>query len=168
MSRLLFLRTAIVLLMALTLRGQDSDAQTLKGIQALRVVIESFGSDVEASGLRQSDIQTDVELKLRLAGIRVLTQEEWLKESGTPFLYVYAHVTLSKQNPGFVIYSIEVGLEQKVVLLRDPSMTTIAPTWQSGSMMGIVATSDPRHIRDKAKDIVDVFLNAYLSVNPKK
>jgi hypothetical protein len=42
------------------------------------VVVESLTSDIEADGLRKDSIKTDVELKLRLAGIKVLTEKEFL------------------------------------------------------------------------------------------
>ena len=85
MSKLI-LRTTILFLMGLTLlRGQVStDVQSLKGIQGIAVLVEPLGSDVEAVGLHTSDIQTDVELKLRLAGIKVLTLGESFKEFGSP------------------------------------------------------------------------------------
>src|ERR1017187_384283 len=74
----LILRAGILLLattVGVTLRAQDSDTQTLKGIQGLGVVVEDINSEAERAGLHRTDIQTDVELKLRLAGIKVLSDE---------------------------------------------------------------------------------------------
>jgi hypothetical protein len=45
---------------------------TLKGVPTVDVVIEKIDSDAERDGLSRSQIQTDVELRLRQAGITVV------------------------------------------------------------------------------------------------
>ena len=45
----------------------------------MQVVIEVFDPDLRRAGFSESNFQTDVELKLRMAGIKVLTQEEGLR-----------------------------------------------------------------------------------------
>jgi membrane-bound lytic murein transglycosylase D len=65
------------------------DPRSLRGIQALRVVVEDLSSAVEQAGLHRTDIQTDVELKLRLAGIKVLPEDA---QPLSPYLYVNANV----------------------------------------------------------------------------
>lgn len=164
MSRLI-LRTAMALLIAATLQAEGgvTDA-TLKGIRGVKVVVD-LNSDAEEAGLRKSDIQTDVELKLRLAGIKVLAQEEWLKEPGSPLLAVNANLLQAgKEMPG--LYAVSVELLQGVTLVRDLSMT-MATTWRTEAA-AIVGQNNPRPIRDTLGDQLDKFLNAYLSVNPKK
>ena len=51
----------------------EVDRQTLAGITAVKVVIEDLPSDALNLGLIRESIQTDVELKLRLAGMRIVT-----------------------------------------------------------------------------------------------
>ena len=46
---------------------------TLKGISIVPVVVENLPPGASALGLTKDVIQTDVELKLRLAGMRVVT-----------------------------------------------------------------------------------------------
>jgi membrane-bound lytic murein transglycosylase D len=65
------------------------DPRSLRGIHALRVVVEDLSSAVEQAGLHRTDIQTDVELKLRLAGIKVLPEDA---QPLSPYLYVNANV----------------------------------------------------------------------------
>jgi hypothetical protein len=121
-----------------------------------------LGPEIERAGFTKDQIQTDAELKLRMAGIKVLSREERLKEPGMPFLYVNASVVL-RSSPSFV-YHIEIYLGQKVILVRDVKTVSVGYTWSTGSV-GI--TPNPQYIRDKIKDLVDIFINAYLSVNPK-
>jgi hypothetical protein len=169
----LILRTGVLLFAAtigVTLGAAvPGDEQSLKGIQGLQIVIESIGSEVEDAGLLRADIQTDVELRLRLAGIKVLTIEDSAKQPGSPWLYVNAHVMLAKDTPfqGLVVYSIDCELIQTVTLARSGSREASATTWHTGSL-GYVGRNNLRKIRDSTKDLVDDFINAYLSVNPKK
>jgi hypothetical protein len=109
-------------------------------------------------------IQTDVELKLRLAGIQVLTQAESQSAPGRPWLCLIATIQRSGQAPTYH-YNIGLELQQDVILVRNPSVTTRGPTWSTGGLGG---SSDIQVLRDVIKDNVDIFINAYLSVNPKK
>jgi hypothetical protein len=57
--------------------ADDEDTRTtLRRLSGIRVVIESLGPDMEGAGLSQQQLQTDVVLQLRQAGLRVLTTEE--------------------------------------------------------------------------------------------
>jgi hypothetical protein len=57
--------------------ADDEDTRTtLRRLSGIRVLIESLEPDMERAGLSQQQLQTDVELQLRHAGLRVLTTEE--------------------------------------------------------------------------------------------
>ena len=140
------------------------EIESLRGLKGICVVIESLSPDIEKDGLRIENIQTDVELKLRLAGIKVLTGEERIKEPGTPFLYV--NVSSSKSELGIYTFSINIQLRQLVFLARDLDTRIFACTWIKGTI-GTIGANNVVDIRDYVKDNVDNFINDYLSVNPK-
>ena len=48
---------------------------SLKGLKGVGVIVGDMEPEVERAGLTQASIQTDVELKLRLAGIPLLSEE---------------------------------------------------------------------------------------------
>jgi hypothetical protein len=140
-------------------------ANTLKGLTGVGVVVESLNPEVEQDGLTKDQIKTDVELKLRMAGIKVFSEEEWLQTPGCQFLIVNAHLMRFKS--GSYIYQIDVGLNQKDFLKRAAEIDTFATTWQS-VVLGICSLSDGRNkVRNAVKDRVDKFIEDYLSVNPK-
>jgi hypothetical protein len=62
--------------------------ETLRGLGAVHVVIEHLQPNAERAGLTRSQVQTDVELRLRKAGIRVLKEQEKLASPGMPYLYI--------------------------------------------------------------------------------
>lgn len=147
------------------LAGDSSlSRKTLKGITALSVVIEDLGSKAP-DGLTQEQLQTDVELKLRMAGIHVSPPDE-------PGPYLYVQVTsdssqnLAGRQTGY-FYNVNLEFRQLVFLQRN-KVVAVASTWGlegigiSGPGMTTVQT-----IRDLVGDTVDKFMNAYLSVNPK-
>ncbi|MGA2267560.1 MAG: hypothetical protein ABSH44_03720 [Bryobacteraceae bacterium] len=138
--------------------------KSLKGLKGVNVLVEPLEAEVEQGGLTKTSIQTDVELRLRQAGITVLTDAENLAAPGSPYLYI---VVLTFRGPQYN-YSIGVELCQSVRLERDPSIQIFGATTWSVAGIGGVSRNNPRAIRDDIKDYVDMFINAYLSVNPKK
>jgi hypothetical protein len=102
-------------------------------------------------------IRTDIELKLRLAGIKV-----------DPKSYQYLHVTfviLQKEN-GPYAFGLYVSFNQLVSLVRNPGIFAVGKTWSVGGI-ATGSGSPGDHCRGMVRDYVDQFVNAYLSVNPK-
>ena len=157
-----FLPFLVLLFAAMGNASDDEIARSsLKGLNGVYVTVEDLQPDAEKAGLTKSSIQTDVELKLRMAGIPVL------KGSRTPFLYVALNsIELSQFGEGIVAYNINVELNQDVYLARDPNVHSVASTWSTG-FTGIIRLDNIQLLRDHDKDKVDDFISAYLSVNPK-
>ena len=156
----------VIFLSASICSAQDDEfaRRTLKGLTGVKIVIGDLFPVLKEGGLTEDQIRTDVELKLRMAGIRVLSNEEW--PSGLlPYLYV--RVYGSKSEIGFVAINIYIGLKQDIILTRNPLISSEAFTW-STEYTGHVGVKKITIIRESIKDLVDEFLNAYLSVNPKK
>lgn len=136
-----------------------------RGLSGVYVMPENpLDEDAIRGGLSQDAIRTDVELKLWQAGIRVLSREEWEQEPGKPYLQVWPRV-LKGGVLGRYIYHITVEFKQYVNLVRSPSVQVFGATW-STEHMGY--TPELRDIREKLKERIDKFMDAYLSVNPKK
>ena len=99
---------------------------SLRGVKALDVVVEAISEN--DSGLTQDDLQTDVELRCRQAGIK-------LEKVTTPYLYInvipqevrYADGRLN----AYAVF-VEVKFVQVVLLERAPAMRMAAPTWSVG------------------------------------
>ncbi len=130
--------------------------------------IEALDPEAEKDGLTKDRLQTDVELRLRKAGIQVLTKKQWLDAPGSPYLYVEVGTIKEKEGSlaGLYTYSLSVSLSQKVALTRNPSMTRHAPTW-GVDVIGSVGADNLQSICDRLVNLVDKFINDYLAVNPK-
>jgi hypothetical protein len=136
---------------------------TLRGIEGVHVIVESLRPEVEQYGLTQQQLHTDVELRLREAGIRVLTKEELFAMPGKPWLYVNVNVQLHPV--GLAVYNIDVVLNQRASLKTDGSLASVA-TWSHGEV-GSLSSQRLSDIRTCVRDQVDQFINAYLSVHPR-
>ena len=138
----------------------SSYRETLRGLKGFYVLIEKLHDDIKQAGLTESILKTDVELKLRKAGIRVLTEDDMYLTPGTPYLHVSVNAFKSRS----FVYCVKVSFRQDVILSRNRSVETSAVTWIQ-SFLGI--SSDLRPIREVVSDLVDQFMNDYLAVNPK-
>jgi hypothetical protein len=139
--------------------------RTLKGLEGIYVLIEELDPALKERGLTKDQIQTDVELKLRMAGIRILSEKELLTSPGLPSLYIAINAVKLDMIFAFDIY---VGLDQYIKLTRNPLIISLAATWSTTGIGSVGETRVRENIREKVKDLVDKFINAYLSVNPKK
>lgn len=137
--------------------------QSLKGLTGVNIFITPLTSYFKDTGLTESLIRTDIEVKLRLAGLKVLTEIERADAPGHPQLSIYL-LALKQTNDKYVFYS-RISLTEDAVLERTSERRHILPTWSAD---WLAYNADIQVIRQTIKDGVDHFLNAWLSVNPKK
>ena len=142
--------------------GDDEFSRsTLKGLPGVFVILEEFSGQAEGAGFDTRTFQTDAELRLRLAGIKVLTRAESLETKAGAVLYIAVDPLHTKPDAR-AAYCVGLHLTQRVRLVSS-EFEMLAPTW-SQRMVGYGNLS---YVRDTAKDLVDTFINAWLSVNPK-
>ena len=164
LATMCFMAMFLIGLSSVSVRAQEKDATStnLKGLSALCVLVEELPPGaLKILHLTAETIQSDVELKLRLAGMRVVTQEECHGLPGAPFVYV--KVILPK-NAG--VTSIDIELHEDVRLERNGQFAAGVGTWVTSGLIWSNPTG--QDIRDEVRNLVDEFLNAWLSVNPKK
>jgi hypothetical protein len=141
------------------LRGEQR--AILQGLEGVRVVVERLKPEIERDGLFGSTLQTDVELNLRMAGIKVLSEEEWLKTPGAPYLYLKVNAFQCAR--GYV-YNIDLTLEEEVTPVRK-RLKVSATTSKIGDQLGIASSLSD--IRGEARDLVDEFIKAWQEANMK-
>jgi len=67
--------------------------KALVGLKGVEVGVENVNPQAERLGLTAALIKTDIELRLRKAGVKVLTAEEKFDTPGMPWLYVNLTIT---------------------------------------------------------------------------
>ena len=129
---------------------------TLRGIKAVKVVVRDLHPDAEADGLTSSQLQSDVELRLRKAGI-----------TASPSARAALNVTVntSGRESGWYFFVIEVSLTQPVALVRDRKSIILASTWRLGNFGDVAAQDLARFVRETVAGQVDTFVRAYREQN---
>ena len=144
----------------------DAFVQTMEPISLHRldgvyVLVEEIEPEAQKDGLAGARLQKDVELRLRRAGVQVLTEEEWATAPGGPFLLVDVN-TLKRADRRPYVYSVHVKLMQQVTLERDSMMSFWATTWDEGAL-GIASAERLSDVQDSVRDLVDKFIRDYLA-----
>lgn len=156
--------------------GFAADNRPLKGLSRVWVLVESLHPDLQNAGLTQEHLRQDIELRLRDAGINVVSGKT---SPGEPFLYLELSLLGGpdeakpsrkrkgrKDSSNPPIY-VRLELQQGVVLKRDPSSSLIADTWHQT----VIGYPEPGRAGEMCRmwvrELTDRFLNAYSSVNSK-
>jgi biotin operon repressor len=136
-------------------------AKALAGLEGVYVSVAPLNPEAERLGLTRAQIQTDVELRLRKTGIRILTSEETKETPGNPNLLIDITTSISGD---LCAYTITVQLGELVSLAKGNKV--YATIWVATGV-GTFWTQDVRKIRGYVGDCVDQFINDYLAANPK-
>ena len=137
---------------------------SMKNLESLDVLIESFPSDLQSTSLSKRQIENDIQLKLRQNRIEI-------NKESSPYLYLNINalaINYKNGNTESYVYHVSLALNQIVFLGRDVSISDYGATTWSRSFLGYAS---PLIIEDEIQDSVDKlmnqFLNYYLEVNPK-
>ena len=147
----------------------DNSRQTLAGLTGVYVGVDLTTNGSQPNGLTETQLRTDVELKLRQAGIKVLSTEDVTRTPGVPFLFVKVSTLELRGGAGLYSFSIGVELLQAIQLARNPSVSGLGRTWNANATYGTFGSGKlGEEVRRVVRDLTDQFINAYLAANPKR
>ena len=139
---------------------------TLRGLKEISVLVEYLPDDVERAGLNREHLQRDIEVRLRQAGLHVLTISEVANSPGAPYLYVAVYpITGPSLNSN--AYEVALTLKQLVQLSRNPTTELFATTWEGSAPPSSLSAPRVPDIRARILDAVGRFLIDYQAVNLK-
>ena len=150
-----------------TTQAIDSEysRKSLENINGLHVLVEDLTAPTREVGFTKEKILRDVEAKLRLSGIRTLTQDQHLRVKGQPYLYVALSALRNPSADNLIVYYLNIELVQNVLLERNTEILVDAPTW---AINKIGATHRIKQVRNELKEFMDQFASAFLSANSGK
>lgn len=149
-----------------TARTSESDSYSLAGLSGVHVEVSGVMPQSAQQDVTEDTLQTDVEMRLQKAGIRVMNPEEILQVPGTPHLTLKV-TTHEDPEHFFYAFGIELALVQDVVLLRDTKLVGRGATWSIGAV-GLVGTQSLRDIRFHVWEMVDRFAKDYHAAEHKR
>jgi hypothetical protein len=130
------------------------------------VLVEYLPDDVEREGLNREHLQRDIEVRLRQAGLHVLTITEVANSPGAPYLYVAVYpITGPSVNSN--AYAVALTLKQLVQLSRNPTTELFATTWEGPMQLSSQGDHRVLDIRTRILDAVGRFIIDYREVNSK-
>jgi len=138
---------------------------TLKGLKGVNVHVFLF--DDESTQVNRDTLQTKVELELRKAGIKVVSD---MPDNNVGFLFVVCQLDKAKDLPMYY-GALSVSLHQDIKLIRNPKIMTRAQTWPLSKAPTIFIAGDKvleQQVDEILTDLLDIFLNDYLAANPKE
>jgi len=132
------------------------ERESLRGLKGVRIVIESLSDNMKAFGLTKQQLRTDVEVKLRSAGIPVPSLSDG---------YLYIRLNGIKINTRSYAFHYLLEYRQSVILGRNRQWYPSAGTWHIGEIIS-AGLNSKQFVYDSLKGLVDKFINDYLTVNP--
>jgi len=135
------------------------DRATLRGLKAVKVVINPVPPELERQGVDSGALRAGVTQKLRDSGITI-------DDDATAFLGVELS-SLKASRWSTMPVAVAVELYQVVILSRDKNVKTVAETWGDRRLMAAGAKALDHAISDTVGQLVDQFIQAYRSVNPQ-
>lgn len=154
----------VLLLASSACAAEKPDNHTLKGIVGVRIVIEPLNSDAVKAGLKTDDLISDVEARLRAAGIKILSDKEAERSKFSGDLSIKVGLDRSKDAP-LLCFSVQLHLKQGVMVLRSSEIYACT-TWEK-SAVGTVKPENIIQIREIVKNMVDGFAREYWKQNKK-
>jgi len=164
MKKIVFLSMLYAILTTFVFAADtEYNRATLAGLKGFAVWVH-LDEDLE-SVLSTDMIKKIIASKLRSAGIIVLSDFEWTYDNIKKYADLHIKIIAIEGNNSYA-YHIKMGVTQFVNLERDSTTLLPATTW-STEVTGLVGIKALNKINESVKELVDIFIKAYLSVNPK-
>jgi hypothetical protein len=152
---------AILFLSVINVYGQDS----LRGVKTIAVGI-TIAEELEILGVSQRTIKTEMELKLRMAGIKVIDYDKATTKIDNSLLHFYENGL--ERYDGGIVFNTKLVLIEVVKHIRLNDTKIYAGTWQSlGSIWSTPSKEYYKIMMQTINDQVNQFINQYLKDNPK-
>lgn len=142
--------------------------ETLKGLPGFYILIEELNpniakyANVQKNHISTQTLKSQVENRLRAAGIRVLSWDEMMKTPERPILYV--SVNTHEYEKFWYAYNILVEVRQLVTLAGQPGKTISGATW-SMNMTGVMNIGQLRTLYDNLGTLLAGFVEAHKKAN---
>ena len=132
---------------------------TLKGIEGFQVVIGGGSASENSNESQDTYLQSVIENKLQMAGIKALNTSECIKAPGSPWLYF----TLNLDGGEPTHFKINIFVCQKAYLARNRANAYVV-TWTTSYTGWVTHIGE---IDSHINDAFDKFIEAWQSANQK-
>jgi hypothetical protein len=152
------------------IRAQSTRLSRLSGITTLTVLVEELPQSAALANVTADRLRTVAELKLRSAGIRVLSQAEDSAALGhsESLPYVYIQLEMLPPENGPFVYHLSVSV-RKLLPPRTINGSPIrAVFWEKGTLARVGSARMPNQVADDLSEFLDALVNEILQANPRR
>jgi len=173
MKRLILVVASLVSCSICVAAQNLQDRQMLQGLSGVKVFLQPPPTQVRnAFVVPATDITTQVELRLRQGGLRIIDTPD-TKDS--PLLVITTAATVPNTDDPTLrqLYAVNVDVELLQVGRlsakgKTPERIGYVGTWHSGKVYFYGIEAAQTHFKDDILRIVDEFLHDYLAENPRR
>src|SRR5690606_12521158 len=101
----------------------------LRALRRMAVVVEPFSHDAEREGLRRTTLQADAELRLRRAGLGIVTDRSAPADQAAYLRVRLDHMRRDLDSGPAHEFRLTLEVIQTVQLARDPTVQSARPVW---------------------------------------
>jgi len=154
---------AIALLAVVCPWGRASDGPldraTLRGLKSLKIIVDPLDAELQRGGVTSKNLVTQIAQRLEKGGVPV-------DDNAVAFVGLHLTAAHAKKKTSAVFLSL--GLYQTVSMARDPSIKTTTETWSGESVVLVPPELFSQAVGDTVDQLVDQFIGAFRSANPKE
>jgi len=152
-------------------QNDESTRATLRGIRRVVLVI-SFQGDAALQRFEQAPIIRDVEQRLEMAGISVMSLGQVVngiasgEKAAAPGDYLYVNANTVK-SPIYPVYAASISIEVNRRVRLESGETARAVTWKTSRLFMLPSSVLRDSLRDAISDELEKFVAAYMAANTK-
>lgn len=137
----------------------------LRGLTALQVLVEPISLDAEKDGVKRSTLQADMELRLRRAGIGVVTDRSVPVLESAVLRLRLDDLKRDLEQGSYHEFRLTLEVIQDVQLVRDPAVQASSAAW-SRTMGGTrLSATLVASVRGALRQEMEHLLDDYLAAN---
>ena len=163
MKRKILILMAFLLIAMVTVAHATGERDNLKGLKGVFLVIDPLSADLEKRGVSRDELQRRLVVKLREAGIGILSVKNASTTPGQPILQLKVASVKKTTGHGFLI---QLWMNEKVIFDRDRNRIVHGITWIQ-TTIEFDGDLQARGIYGSADEVLNEFINDYLAANPK-
>ena len=145
----------------------ETSPGVLRGLSTVDLRIDYEGPAEAPAGLTAEQLRSEVQVRLSLAGLRVLDDRESTYKGDVGHLYLRVqNIPLDEhaRNVDSFCFSVSLGLLQNVILADNRHLSTRACTWSEGHSI-IVPQDSLRRVTEAVGDLAFDFAHAVEAAN---
>ena len=138
----------------------------LAGITKLTVIVETLPPVAALANVTEERLRTVAELKLRVAGLRVVSHDE---DKADPEIvpYVYVQLTMASNPAGLFIYNVNLSLRREFSSPINGAWIT-GVLWEGGGVGSASSSRMPNDVTDHLGEFLDTLVNEILKAHPRR